>query len=237
MAKASNVQRINRKVPSTRVRSTSGGREIGKSSALEAYDLLVDAIEHGELTAGMRMREVELAERYGISRTPIREALKRLEAKGLVTHTPNQGAVVTTLDFNQTAELYLMREVLEGTAARLAATCATNTEIDVLAEMIEHDRRHPYDSKLLTQTNRQFHRQLRLSARNSFLRNILENMQLSYILLVGMPQADPERGIQSFDEHAAIVRALRERDPDAAEAAARAHVRYAFKWRITQKSP
>ena len=129
-----------------------------------------------------------------------------------------------------------MREILEGTAARLAATRATNTEIEVLAEMIEHDRCHPNDSKLLTQTNRQFHRQLRLSASNSFLRNILENMQLSYILLVGTPQGDPERSIQSFDEHAAIVRALRERDPDAAEAAARAHVRYAFKWRITQKS-
>jgi len=237
MTKLTNVHHMTRASVTTRARGTTTRRELGKSSALEAYKLLIDAIEHGELTAGMRMREVELAERYGISRTPIREALKRLEAQGLVTHTPNQGAVVTTLDFNQMAELYLMREILEGTAARLAATRATNTEIEVLAEMIERDRRHPDNSKLLAKTNRQFHRQLHLSARNSFLSNTLENMQLSHILLVGTTLADPERGLQSFDEHAAIVRGIREHDPDAAEAAARAHVRYAFKWRMTQKHP
>lgn len=236
MSKSTNVHRMARSSGSSRTRPpTPASRETGKSSALEAYDLLVSAIEHGELIAGMRMREVELAERYGISRTPIREALKRLEAQGLVTHTPNQGAVVTTLDFNKIAELYLMREILEGTAARLAATRATETEIEVLAEMVERDRRHPDDSRLLAETNRQFHRQLHLSARNTFLSNTLETMLLSHYLLVGTTLADPERGRQSFDEHAAIVRGLREHDPDAAEAAARAHVRYAFKWRITQR--
>jgi len=235
MIKAPDVHRMARTSSSARARGAAPGRDLGTSSALEAHNLLVAAIEHGELTAGMRMREVELAERYGISRTPIREALKRLEAQGLVTHTPNQGAVVTTLDFNQMAELYLMREILEGTAARLSATRATNPEIEVLAEMIEHDRRHTNDSRLLALTNRQFHRQLHLSARNSFLSNTLENMQLSHILLVGTTLADPARSNQSFDEHAAIVRGIREHDPDAAEAAARAHVRYAFKWRMTQK--
>lgn len=233
MTKLTNVHRMTRSI------ATAGGatarRERGKSSAQEAYKLLIDAIERGELTAGMRMREVELAERYGISRTPIREALKRLEAQGLVTHTPNQGAVVTTLDFNRMAELYLMREILEGTAARLAATRATDTEIEVLAEMIENDRRHPDNPRQLARTNRKFHRQLNLSARNSFLSNMLENLLLSHYLLVGTTLADPERGMNSFDEHAAIVRAIREHDPDAAEAAARAHVRYAFKWRMTQK--
>ena len=234
MKKPSNVSSIIRPA-----RSAQAGAKHSpaKSSANEAYDLLIAAIERGELTAGMRMREVELAERYGISRTPIREALKRLEAQGLVTHTPNQGAVVTTLEFNQMAELYLMREILEGTAARLAATRATDTEIEVLAEMIEKDRRHPDNPRLLARTNRQFHRQLHLSARNSFLSNMLENMLLSHYLLAGTTLADPERGMNSFDEHAAIVRGIREHDPDAAEAAARAHVRYAFKWRITQKRP
>ncbi len=233
MTKLTNVHRMTR--ASATARGATTRRDGGKSSAQEAYELLVNAIEHGELIAGMRMREVELAERYGISRTPIREALKRLEAQGLVTHTPNQGAVVTTLDFNRMAELYLMREILEGTAARLAATRATNTEIEVLAEMIENDRHHPDNPKLLARTNRKFHRQLNLSARNSFLSNMLENLLLSHYLLAGTTLADPERGMNSFDEHAAIVRGIREHDPDAAEAAARAHVRYAFKWRITQK--
>jgi DNA-binding GntR family transcriptional regulator len=233
MKKSPNANNVSSISHPTRTRAKPGP---AKSSANEAYDLLIAAIERGDLTAGMRMREVELAERYGISRTPIREALKRLEAQGLVTHTPNQGAVVTTLDFNQMAELYLMREILEGTAARLAATRATDTEIEVLTEMIDSDRRHPDNPRLLARTNRKFHRQLQLSARNSFLSNTLENMQLSHILLVGTTLADPERGRQSFDEHAAIVRGIREHDPDAAEAAARAHVRYAFKWRMTQRS-
>jgi DNA-binding GntR family transcriptional regulator len=86
-------------------------------------------------------------------------------------------------------------------------------------------------------TNRQFHGQLHLSARNSFLSGILESMLLSHYLLVGTTLSDPERSRQSFDEHAVLVRGLREHDPDAAEAAARALVRYAFKWRITQGLP
>ena len=104
-----------------------------RSSASDAYDTLLAAIEDGGLPAGVRLRESELAEQLAISRTPVREALKRLELQGLVVHEPHHGAVVASLDYGQMTELYLLREVLEGSAARLAAQHATATEIGVVA--------------------------------------------------------------------------------------------------------
>ena len=219
----------------------------GRSSGAGAYDLLLEAIGEGRLPAGTRLREAELAARFQVSRTPVREALKRLEAQGLVAHAPHHGAVVAALDYGQTVELYHMREVLEGTAAGLAATHATATEVEVLREMVQRDRAlvegalvegalvegAPVDGpRALADTNRLFHRQLRASARNRFLDATLENMRLSLALLRGTTLGAPERGAQAVAEHAAVVEAIAARDPEAAEAAARRHIRAAFKARI-----
>ncbi|WP_043830812.1 GntR family transcriptional regulator [Muricoccus aerilatus] len=203
-----------------------------RSSGSEAYDLLLAAIDSGALPAGTRLREAELAVRFGISRTPVREALKRLEAQGLVLHEPHHGAVVASLGYAQMTELYHMREVLEGTAANLAATHATPTEVEILREMVERDRGLQEDPGRLAGTNRLFHQQVYLAARNSFLNTILENMRLSLALLGGTTLAVPRRGAESVEEHAAIVAAIEARDAEAAEAAARRHIRNAFKVRI-----
>ncbi|HEY8610597.1 MAG TPA: GntR family transcriptional regulator [Roseomonas sp.] len=203
-----------------------------RSSGSEAYDLLLEAIDSGALPAGTRLREAELAERFRISRTPVREALKRLEAQGLVLHEPHHGAVVASLDYGQMAELYHMREVLEGTAAGLAATHATATEVEILREMVERDRGLLGDPVALAGTNRAFHRQIRLSARNRFLNATLENMRISLALLAGTTLAVPNRGAESVEEHSAIVAAIESRDAAAAEGAARRHIRNAFKVRI-----
>jgi DNA-binding GntR family transcriptional regulator len=203
-----------------------------RSSGSEAYDLLLEAMEGGALPAGTRLREAELAERFRISRTPVREALKRLEAQGLVLHEPHHGAVVASLDYGQMTELYLMREVLEGTAAGLAATHATPTEVEILREMVERDRGLLGDPAALAGTNRAFHRQIRLSARNRFLNAGLENMRISLALLAGTTLAVPNRGAESVEEHAAIVAAIEARDSAGAEGAARRHIRNAFKVRI-----
>src|SRR6516164_5955777 len=92
-------------------------RTKGKSSGFGTYELLLDAIENGALAPGSRLRETDLALRFGISRTPVREALKRLEAQGLVSHQAHHGAVVAELGYGEITELYALREVLEGTAA------------------------------------------------------------------------------------------------------------------------
>lgn len=203
-----------------------------KSTSVNAYDLLLEAIDAGDLAPGSRLREVDLAAQFGISRTPVREALKRLEVQGLVSHEPHHGAVVASLDYGQVSELYALREVLEGTAARLAAIHASAAEVEVLREMVERDRglqSKPHD---LARANKAFHHQLHLSAHNRFLNQALEAMRMSLVLLGGTTLAAPKRGAQSVREHAAIVAAVAKHDPDAAEAAARGHIANAFKTRI-----
>nr|WP_295745248.1 GntR family transcriptional regulator [uncultured Acidocella sp.] len=207
-------------------------RKPSRSSGRDAYELLLEGIENGALPAGTRLRETELAQRFALSRTPIREALKRLEQQGLITHEPHQGMAVTSLDYNQIAELYALREVLEGTAARLAAQHASAIEISVLEEMVAADRARTEDAAMLARTNRAFHQQLRDAGRNQYLGQALENLRLSLALLPGTTLGAPGRGAASVEDHAAIVARIAARDPEGAEEAARLHIRNAFKTRI-----
>ena len=204
----------------------------GRSSATGAYDMLLEAIEAGQLPPGTRLPENELAERFAVSRTPIREALKRLETHGLVVHEPHHGAVVATLDYSQITEMYLMREVLEGTSAHLAAIHATAVEVELLREMIARDRQRVMIPDQLARTNRRFHQQIRNSARNRYLSSMLENLRLSLALLAQTTLGSKERAEQSIDEHEKIVDRIAARDPEGAEQAARAHIRGAFRARI-----
>jgi DNA-binding GntR family transcriptional regulator len=204
-----------------------------RSSASEAYELLLEEIEDGGLPPGTRLREAELAGRLSISRTPVREALKRLELQGLVAHEPHHGAVVASLEYGEVAELYLLREVLEGTAARLAAQHATMVEIGVLRDMVDRDRALTDQPAELARTNRLFHQQVRDSARNRFVNRALENLRLSLALLAGTTLGAQGRGDAAVAEHAAIVDRIAARDQDGAEAAARQHIQTAFKTRVT----
>ncbi|MGE4483126.1 GntR family transcriptional regulator [Acidocella sp.] len=203
-----------------------------RSSGTGAYELLLARIENGDLPAGTRLREAELAQRFSLSRTPIREAMKRLEQQGLITHEPHHGGVVTSLNYNQIAELYLLREVLEGTAARLAAQHASDVEITLLQEMLEQDQTLTSTPTELAKTNRAFHQQIRDAGRNGFLAQALETLRLSLALLPGTTLGAPSRGAASVREHAQIVERIAARDPDGAEQAARQHIRNAFKTRI-----
>jgi DNA-binding GntR family transcriptional regulator len=224
---------------SAAARRRSAAADNGKTkrggSSGAAYDLLLAEIEQGHLPPGTRLREVELADRFKLSRTPVREALKRLELQGLVVHKAHHGSVVVTLDYAQIGELYVMREVLEGTAARLAAQHATDVEIDVMREMVERDRPLIGQAQELARTNRLFHSQIRDSARNRFLSGALENLRLALALLAGTTLGAAGRGEQAVTEHSRIVECIANRDPDGAESAARSHIRNAFRTRITMK--
>ncbi len=216
-------------------RTTGGTASVAlpsRSSAAEAYDLLLTDIEDGNLPPGTRLREAELAERLAISRTPVREALKRLELQGLVVHEPHHGAVVAALEYGQVTEMYLLREVLEGTAARLAAQHATTVEIGVLERLVETDRGLLDQPKRMAQTNRRFHQQVRDTARNRYLGNALETLRLSLALLAGTTLGAPGRAAQAVAEHGAIVARIAARDPEGAEQAARQHILNAFRTRV-----
>ena len=208
----------------------------GRSSAFDAYERLLSEIEEGGLPPGTRLREADLAERLAISRTPVREALKRLELQGLVAHEPHHGAVVASLEYGQVTEMYLLREVLEGTAARLAAQHATEVEIGVLQRMVDKDRELLQQPRLLAQTNRQFHQQIRDTARNRYVNSALENLRLSLALLAGTTLGAPGRAAESVEEHAAIVACIAARDRDGAEASARRHILNAFRTRVEIKT-
>jgi len=105
----------------------------------DAYTLLLEAIEAGVYKPGDRLVESELAERLGVSRTPVREALQRLETQAMLTRD-GRSLIVASLDHNQLAELYTVRTELEGLAARLAARHASPEEVRVLKSMVAEDR-------------------------------------------------------------------------------------------------
>jgi DNA-binding GntR family transcriptional regulator len=205
--------------------------ERGVSRGEQAYHYIVQAIKDGRLPPGTRMREVDLAERIGLSRTPVREALNRLLSEGLVANDPARGMVVTELDHSMISELYAMREVLEGTAARLAARHASDVEIAFLREINERDALLS-DPAALAQNNRLFHGTLYRCAHNRYLVNTLNVLQDSMMLLGPTTLASSGRPGAARDEHAQIIEAMERRDGEAAEAHARAHIREAYKSRL-----
>ncbi len=207
-----------------------------KSSApqgQEAYDRLIDAIRAGELAPGDRVTETDLAARLGISRTPVREAIRLLEADGLVTHVPRVGAVIRRLDYSEVTELYDMRTMLEATAAGLAARAASEVEIDEIAainaEMAQTD-----DPVLRAELNRQFHFALLDAAKNRYLTRAVSTLQKSMLILGPTTMTETKRAEQAIDEHEWIVAALRARDIVEAEHGMRTHMQGAQRMRLRQ---
>jgi DNA-binding GntR family transcriptional regulator len=197
----------------------------------DAYSLVLEAIDSGAYRPGDRLVESELAERFGVSRTPIREALQRMETQGLLVRD-GRSLIVAALDHTQLAELYVVRAELEGLAARLAARHATPEEVRVLREMLEADRALVDDPQALSRANRRFHRQIHLASHNRFLIQQLELLHRSMALLASTSIAAQGRGRGTLDEHEAILRAIEAGDGEAADAALREHISRAFMTRL-----
>jgi len=197
----------------------------------DAYQLILDAIDTGTYRPGDRLVESELAERFGVSRTPIREALQRLETQSLLTRD-GRSLIVATLDYNQLAELYVVRAELEGLAARLAARHATPEEVRVLKEMVSTDQTIINDPQALSRANRRFHKQIHLASHNRFLVQQLDLVHRSMALLATTSLAADGRGKAAMDEHARIVDAIEAGDDTAAYDALRDHISRAFEMRL-----
>lgn len=199
----------------------------------QAYRSILEAIQSGTLRPGTRMREVELAKSLGISRTPVREALGRLMSEGLAVNDPVRGMIIAELDYANVNELYAMREVLEGTAARFAAQHASEAEITILLELIERERQLDGASAAdMVNHNRVFHDTLYRAAHNRYLVKTLSTLRETMALLGRTTLANQGRSAQAVEEHLAIVTAIRDRAPEAAEAAARHHIRAAHHSRL-----
>lgn len=202
-----------------------------KAMQKDAYSLILEAIDQGLYRPGDRLVESELAERFGVSRTPVREALQRLETQSMLARD-GRSLVVASLDHNQLAEFYVVRAELEGLAARLAAQHATVEEVRVLQRMVEDDRRLVGDPAALSRANRRFHKQLHLASHNRYLFQQLDLLHRSMALLANTSIAAEGRGEETIAEHAAIVAAIAARDGDRAYEALRTHISRAFETRL-----
>jgi DNA-binding GntR family transcriptional regulator len=197
----------------------------------DAYTLILEAIDTGIYRPGDRLVESELADRFGVSRTPIREALQRLETQSLLTRD-GRSLIVASLDHNQLSELYVVRAELEGLAARLAARHATAEEVRVLRDMVDADQALLGNPKGLARANRRFHKQIHLASHNRYLVQQLDLVHRSMALMATTSLAAEGRGEVALAEHAAIVTAIENRDEMAAYGALREHISKAFVTRL-----
>jgi DNA-binding GntR family transcriptional regulator len=206
--------------------------DLAQSSGDAAYDSLLEAIRKGDFAPGDRVREEDVAHQLKLSRTPVREALRRLENNGIVEHRPRIGAVIRKLSHGEVVELYEMRVVLERSAASMAAQHGSDAEFDALAAMnqaIATQREAPLISAAI---NQEFHQTLYLAARNRFLMSSATAINNALLLLGPTTYTDPARIDTILTQHADILTALRARDNAAAGAAAEAHLQTSLRYRL-----
>ena len=199
------------------------------TSAERAVGELREVILRGELPAGARLGEVELAERLGVSRTPVREALSRLAAEGLVQMVPNRGARVATWTVEELEGVFELRALLEPELTALAvpqATAADADELDALAhEMFEVGCTGPQqDLDALVPLNRAFHDRLVALADHPALAGALAGAIHPPIVARNFHAYDGPSLRRSLAHHVEIVAALRAGDPDWARAVMTSHI-------------
>jgi DNA-binding GntR family transcriptional regulator len=205
-------------------------REAHGSRAEFVYQTIRDDIRRGRLRPGERLREVELAARLDVSRTPIREAIRRLVENGLVSRGAGGGLAVTVLDEAQMQELYEVRSVLEGAAASFAAQHASTDDIFRMRTLAESCRAasSPADSAMF---NTELHKTLHATSRNRYLALLQVQFSDWLLLLSGTTFATEGRAESAYREHVSIIDAIEARDPEQARRAAMTHIRAAYRTR------
>ena len=195
----------------------------------EVYERLRDEIVKGLIRPNERLVELDLAERLGVSRTPVRESLKRLSAEGLI-HGGRHHLVVREHAPEEIREIYESRAALEGYASRLAAMRATQGEIDTIGSFHETEVKKLVRSprEHIVDVNDRFHDAIIEAAHNARLLDLIRrNREFYFNYRIARMYTDPEAA-NSLEGHSAIFRAIESRNPDAAEEATRAHVMQAL---------
>ena len=198
-----------------------------------AFDQIVEAIVQGRIVPGEAINEVNLSALLGVSRAPLREAIVRLEAKGLILRVPHVGARVIDLRLQDLQELFAIREGLEGMAARLAAVAMSGDDLNALEQSLEAHRRQPDVASgtayYQAGGDQDFHFRIASSSNNRRLFRLLcEDMYNLIRVYRFHSSTTPGRARQAHKEHLEVLAALRRRDADAAEDAMRRHIRLAW---------
>ena len=194
---------------------------------------LAQSIVTGELAQGQKLNEAELAERFGMGRGPLREALRHLEGMRLVKRIPNAGARVVVLDRKTLSDLYAVREALEGMACRIAATQMTEDEIEQLRKLLDHHEVQikKQGGKVYAQSegDLDFHFQIVRGSRNQMLMDMLGSEQYQLLRMCRYRTSrNAQRTGPALQQHRQIVEALAQRDGELAELLMRRHIRGAW---------
>jgi DNA-binding GntR family transcriptional regulator len=187
---------------------------------------LRERIFSGELTPGMFLDEIQLAEQMKISRTPLREALKVLTAEGLVRHEPRRGCFVNEVTEQDLDEIFPVIALLEGRCAFEAAQHATDADLAALEDLHDKLSRHAKAKRIneYYATNFAIHEAIIALAGNRWLAGVIGDLR-KIVKLARLQQLHaPGRLEQSLSEHLAVFAALKARDPEGAEAAMRTHL-------------
>lgn len=178
-----------------------------------------EAILKGQLKPGEKVAEPELAERFGISRTPIREAFRQLESEGYLTVIPRKGAVVAELSEQDIEEFYAIKSVLEGFAARMAALKMSDKEIEKLESINEklEQLAQQGDVKTFFRVHNEFHELFIRASGNSKLADLIDQLVMKFNRSRMASLALPGRMEISVNEHRKIIQAFKDRDSDKAD--------------------
>ena len=194
---------------------------------------LAQSIVTGELAQGQKLNEAELAERFGMGRGPLREALRHLEGMRLVKRIPNAGARVVVLDRKTLSDLYAVREMLEGMACRLAAAHMSDDEIAQLSKLLDkHEEQiKKQGGKVYSQSegDLDFHYQIVRGSRNQMLMDLLGSEQYQLLRMCRYRTSrNAQRTKPALNQHRQIVDALVHRDGELAEMLMRRHIQGAW---------
>ena len=191
------------------------------------YESIREDILNGRYPQHTELRETAIGTELGVSRTPVREALRQLELEGLVTIIPNRGAYVNAITAKDVKDIYSIRSMLEGLCARWATEEITKEQLDGMEEIIclteYHTEKGNYGK--LHELDSQFHERLYEASNSRILQHVLSDFH-DYVKRVRKATiASENRSVKSTQEHRAIFEAIRDRKPDLAEELASQHIR------------
>lgn len=220
--------------PRRRVSRLGGAAVETRSLAEVACDEIRRAIREGRIATGAHLTEMDLAAWLGMSRTPVREAMRRLQSEGLLLNQPYRGALVMRLDVDDMRQMFAVRELLEPAATAACAGRASAAEIAALREILEREARLLDDPIALIPLNRQFHDLILEAARNQFLSRAIAAVYSLIPLLGDSNLLDKPHAQEAHAQHRAIVDAIERRDVRRAESLSREHVRHSLKCRLAR---
>jgi DNA-binding GntR family transcriptional regulator len=192
---------------------------VSKTKNVAVYNKLRQSIIKGKLKPGQKVVMADLAKAFGLSETPVREAIRRLESEGYIDFTPHMGAIVTKIDEGELVEIYLIRIALEALATRLAIPHITDKDIEFLNKKNHEMEIAIQQSKyeILAGINKLFHLRIYKAAPFTRLYKMICDLWDTFERWPSVFSYVPERAIAAVEEHKKIIQALQMKDMDQAD--------------------